>query len=265
MRNQKYLILILLASLLTGCLRGRPLPEAGAKASLFEATPTALLQKGEGSDALEKALVTQSGFPAYPTPLPTFLVSAVQLGVTPQATVSSPAGTPTVTTTLPSPTVVSPTATPIPPTSTPTAVAYTYLVQPGSPVYMVNYANASGCGWQGIAGQVFDDSGSPVLNLVVRAAGTWNGTTSNLLGMGLTGSALAYGTGGYEIQLGATAVNSTGTVTVQLFDLAGKALTSKVAVNTYADCGKNLVIVNFIRQAAGYEYFVPMSLQTATP
>jgi len=259
MRNPKYLILIMLASLLAGCLGGRPLPEAGAKSSLFEATPTASFQKGEDSVALEKALNTPVGFPAYPTPLPTFLVSAVQL------TVSAPVVTPSGTTIVPSPTAIVPSATPLSPTSTPTPVAYTYLLQPGSPAYMMNYANSSGCGWQGIAGQVFDDTGSPVLNLVVRAAGTWNGTTSNLLGMGLTGSSLAYGPGGYEIQLGAAAVNSSGTVTVQLFDLAGKALTSRVAINTYADCGKNLVIVNFIRQTAGYQYFVPMSLQTATP
>jgi hypothetical protein len=264
MLKQKTLILILLTGILSGCLGGRQPQEAGAKASLFEATPTPLVQKGEESDALEKALVTQAGFPAYPTPLPTYLVPAVQVNLTPQATAAASSVAPAATTAV-SPSPAAPTATPVPATATPTPVAYTYSLQPGSPAYSINFANSSGCGWQGIAGQVFDANGAPVMNLVVRASGTWNGTTSNLLGMGLTGSALAYGEGGYEIQLGGTAVDSTGTVNVQLFDLAGVPLTAKIAVNTYGDCSKNLVSVNFLRQAAGYQYYVPLVVQTATP
>jgi len=82
-----------------------------------------------------------------------------------------------------------------------------------------------------------------VKNLVVSIKGTLNGTAVDLLG--LTGLALEYGPGGYEIQLGTQPVASTGTLTIQVLDLNGNAQTAAMPFNTSADCSQNVILINF--------------------
>jgi hypothetical protein len=122
---------------------------------------------------------------------------------------------------------------------------------------------SAACNWQGIAGQVFDTGGNPVKNVVIRIGGTWNGQNINMVG--LTGSATAYGEGGYELVLGSKAITSSGSLWVQAYDLQGNALSEQYKVNTFSDCTKALVIFNFKYVAGGYNVPVPVIVKTALP
>lgn len=95
----------------------------------------------------------------------------------------------------------------------------------------------------GVAGQVFDRSGKPILNMVVVVDGVLNNTTVDLIG--LTGLNSAYGPGGFEIQLANAVINSSNTLAITLYDLAGSAMTYPFAFSTYTDCSKNLILINF--------------------
>lgn len=141
---------------------------------------------------------------------------------------------------------LTPTRTPtLTPQPTATAVVYDYRIQPGSPSYLENFAHPEdGCDWLGVAGQAFDQQGEALKKLVVRASGTLNG--QKLIDhLAVTGSASAYGPGGYELQLGDKPVETSGEVVVQLFDLDGNPLSEEIALDTYASCGLNLILVNF--------------------
>jgi hypothetical protein len=268
---KKLILQLIIASvLLTGCgfrQNSKAIDKGAFQAQLFEMTPTAASIKGEQNLAEPKVVATSVNSPAYPTPLPTYLVPSRLITVTYAPTILPTGTTPTQVTPSNTPTKVGPTATstPIPPTAIP-ATQFSYGVQPGSPAFVPNFTNATaGCDWQGIAGQVFNASGLPVINVVVKVGGTWNGTTSTLLGMGMTGASTLYGEGGYEIVLGTKAVNSTNTVWIQTYDLSGKTLSDKVYISTSSDCSKNLTMVNFKETVEGMNIFVPMVIQTRTP
>jgi hypothetical protein len=135
------------------------------------------------------------------------------------------------------------------PTNTPkptaTAVVYGYKLQAGSPSYLANFAHPEdGCDWLGVAGHAFNGEGEALKQLVVKAAGTLNGKAL-IDQLAVTGSAPAYGPGGYELQLGNSPVETSGEVKIQLFDLDGNPLSDQVALDTYDSCGLNLIVVNF--------------------
>jgi len=85
--------------------------------------------------------------------------------------------------------------------------------------------------------------GKTVSNLVVVANGKLGNDPVDLVG--LTGANFAYGPGGYEIQLSDKVINSTNSLSIVLFDLSGTALSNTVTFPTYANCSKNLIIINF--------------------
>ncbi len=129
-------------------------------------------------------------------------------------------------------------------TRTPTQPILPYTIQPSTPAYLQNFAHPeAGCNWMGVAGQVFDRSGKPIPNMVVVVDGVLNNTTVDLIG--LTGLNNAYGPGGFEIQLANAVINSSNTLAITLYDLAGSTMTYPFAFSTYADCSKNLILINF--------------------
>ncbi len=135
------------------------------------------------------------------------------------------------------------------PEATPVPFEAVYGVQTGSPAYTDNFAHLSaGCAWQGIAGQVFNANNEPVMNLIVKVSGKWNG--KEIASVGVTGmvAGLPYGPGSYEIVLGDKAVNSKDTLYLQVFDEAQKPLTELISISTQADCQKNLMIFNFVEK-----------------
>lgn len=94
----------------------------------------------------------------------------------------------------------------------------------------------------GIGGQAFSLDGNPIINLVVHLEG------GGLSQDALTGSKTAYGTGGYEFFLNNRPVQSTGEYKVQLRDQNGTTpLSDFITVDTFADCTKNLLLVNFVQ------------------
>ena len=102
---------------------------------------------------------------------------------------------------------ISPTETATPTqTITPTPTVPSFIIQPGTPVYLQNFAHPEeGCNWMGAAGQVFDRSGNPIANMVVVIEGILNDASVDLIGM--TGLESAYGPGGFEMVFGNLPVN----------------------------------------------------------
>ena len=148
---------------------------------------------------------------------------------------------------FPSPTtfsLVPPTKTPRPPTPTRTPKA------PFSAI--VNYVPSTifypelGCSYFGIAGEAVDSKNAPYKFGIIKVGGTINGqridpdshTT-------VTGVATQFGVGGFEIVLQMPPTNSTGTLWIQMFDVAGIPQSEQKPINTYEDCQKNLVQVRF--------------------
>lgn len=157
--------------------------------------------------------------------------------------------TPTVTATAtPTPTETPvPTATPTPTvtpavTNTPSGAAI--VPQPDSPKFTTNFANTKACQWMGLAGQVFDNkTNGAVTGLAVRIGGQLSGIPFDLTS--LTGSAPAYGPGGYEFVLSDHPIASTKTLWVQILDTAGVPLSDKIYFDTSDKCSENLVLFNW--------------------
>ena len=157
--------------------------------------------------------------------------------------------TPTVTATA----TATPTETPVPtatptPTETPavtnTPSGAAIVPQPDSPKFTTNFANTKACQWMGLAGQVFDNkTNGAVTGLAVRIGGQLSGIPFDLTS--LTGSAPAYGPGGYEFVLSDHPIASTKTLWVQILDTAGVPLSDKIYFDTSDKCSENLVLFNW--------------------
>jgi hypothetical protein len=154
------------------------------------------------------------------------------------------------------------TETPLPPTSTPeilpsetqgdakvlpTAAGnslYTFGLQAApSAVSSDTFQPATGCAWQGIAGQVVDMQGKHLPSIGIVLKGTYNGKTVEI--HSLSGTHTEYGDSGYEFQLGTTPIASTGLLSIQLVDQGGIPISEQVIFDTYGTCDKNLVLINF--------------------
>ncbi len=103
-----------------------------------------------------------------------------------------------------------------------------------------NAASAAGCDGMGMAGQAIARNGAPVAGLLVHLESTGPDREA------VTGSRLEYGPGGYELQLD-DHLTTTGLFRVQLRDPHGRPLSEWIPLETFADCGKNL-LVNFIQR-----------------
>jgi hypothetical protein len=155
-----------------------------------------------------------------------------------------------------------PTRTPVPPTLTasPTIVgAGTSLAVASTPDKEANYSFAfqsdpsaidasvlypdRDCKWMGVGGQVVDLQGRPVTGITVQLGGTLNNKPVDLTS--LTGLATKYGEAGYEFELAKEPVASKSTLWVRLIDQARLPLSARVYVETFAECGRNLIILNF--------------------
>jgi hypothetical protein len=120
-----------------------------------------------------------------------------------------------------------------------------FTVQQGNPVYLANFAHpAAGCDWSGVAGQVFGESGQMIKGLIVLTGSDLDGEENEWAAQ--TGLATAYGPGGYEIQIMDKTQATNDTYWVQVVDESGNALSDKIYFDTYLDCEKNLVLINFV-------------------
>lgn len=169
-----------------------------------------------------------------------------------------PVGTATATTTpeiAPLPTETSPEATP---TVAPTPPAR-FVLQAGTPLGTTNFAQPGrGCNWMGIGGQVFGLEGLPVTDLVIEVGGTLGG--SDVSQLAVTGGTAAFGPGGYLVELAEQPIASEETLWLQLYDSAGEAQSTKITISTYAECERNLVLVNFSDREARADKKVSLPL-----
>ena len=188
---------------------------------------------------------TDTGAPVSATPTVTASPTApASLTITASVTATSgatltPSRTATATRTRTQPA----SATPSGPTAVPTRTLspLPFTLQPGSPTYIPNYANAAGCNWMGIAGQAFDLSGRPIIGLIVRVF--FQGGTIDAL----TGTNKSYGEGGYEVYLNDHVEATTGAYSIQLLNASTSPLSDIFAISTLADCNRNLIVVNFVQ------------------
>jgi hypothetical protein len=176
-----------------------------------------------------------------PTWTPTITLTPTGTLLPSETPTSSPAPTETLTVTLA-----------ITPTETQESVEDpSFELQEGSPEYTSNFAHESeGCQWLGVAGHVFDLSGEPITDPIVRirVGGTLGGQQveeETMLGME---SGEPYGPGGFEIVLGNSPANSTKTLWIQLFSpTEDLPLSEKIYFDTFISCDKNLVTMDFIQ------------------
>lgn len=159
----------------------------------------------------------------------------------------SPTGTP-----LPS-AMASPTRTEPPPSLTPTTEpsptrigsgSFEFVVQDSSPLALANFANDSGCNWLGVAGTVFDSAGNGLDGFTIQLEG------GGLSLSAISGSAPAYSpAGGYEFALADHVIATQAEYSVQLYNSAGQPVSIRLFFDTFADCERNLILINFERAA----------------
>ena len=163
----------------------------------------------------------------------------------------------------PSPTVkpqvvstATPTDTPMP-TPSPTAL-FDYGIQVGSPAVVANFLHPdAGCNYTGIGGQVFSKDGKPIGDqIVVKVTGTLEEKDVEFLAV--TGGYLALGPGGYEITLADHLAGTNNSLFLQLYDLNGIPVSTLISFNTYSDCTKNLVVLNFVEASTVTKYYIPI-------
>lgn len=100
-----------------------------------------------------------------------------------------------------------------------------------------------GCDWTGIAGQVVDLSSRSVIGVTVHLKGFFAGKTVDVIT--LSGLYKQYGESGFEFDLGTPPVETFNLLKLRLEDQAGLPLSDFVSIDTFSDCAKNLIVVNF--------------------
>ena len=180
-------------------------------------------------------------------PQATTTKTTVPASATPRASATTP---PTSTPTKTLPNTSTPTATPTTkPTATRTPTPMPYAVQQSNPYYLANFARPDqGCNWLGVAGQIFDSKGQVQKEIIIRAGGKIAGSpVIEDMAMPLSEPKvdLAYGPGGFEITLANQTKSTNKEAWIQLYNLAGSPLSEKIYLVTFADCQKNLILMNF--------------------
>lgn len=154
--------------------------------------------------------------------------------ITPPATNTPPNFVPATDTPVPTRT---PTATPTP--KAPFSVSSVNAIESVLIPHLVD----AGCNWQGVGGTVDDQNSSPIIGIVVRLAGFYNGKSVELTTV--SGVSEEYGKSGFEFVLGDKPIKSHDILYIQLLDQAGLPLSDKVYLDTSSDCKENLMLVRF--------------------
>lgn len=117
-----------------------------------------------------------------------------------------------------------------------TGSGFRYTLQAGSPVATIYIP---GCDYMGVSGRVFDANGDGVNGLIIRIEGptgaidTFTDTINDQ-------------DGSYEAQLAAAPVVTTGDWLVQVLSESGDALSDEIVFDTFAECNRNLILINFV-------------------
>jgi hypothetical protein len=138
-----------------------------------------------------------------------------------------------------------------------------FIVQSGTPTGIPDFIHTNTpCGWSGVGGQVFDRNGLPIIGLLVEVSGILGG---NRVGeLALTGGATILGPGGYEVKLADGPIASQKTLSLRVLDLSGKPVSDPIPFDTYAECERNLVLINLVEVPAIVFSYLPFLPQTLT-
>lgn len=179
-------------------------------------------------------------FPPTNTPLPTDppppTATPVPPTITPSLTITNTL-IPTLTPVLTDTPVPEPTLDFTPQPTVPPPSPFPFDVRENQVIFTSNFANAAGCAWQGIGGQVFDINGQPLTQIRVHVFG------SGVDAFAVSGSNTLYGPSGWEIPV-SNFIN-TNTYIVELQTATGTIISPQVQVTFTSDCTRNLALVNF--------------------
>ena len=131
-----------------------------------------------------------------------------------------------------------------PPSPTPELYPYVLDGEP-EPVPSVMVRPQLGCEWLVIAGQVWDLEGEPVTGLTLHLFGELGGYTIDRFVLSGSENAVVYGRSGYEFTLEDLLVTSESSLQIQLIDSNGIPLSLPYTLQTFEDCQRNLILVNF--------------------
>jgi hypothetical protein len=204
-----------------------PFPPGAVEAGLVD-LPTPLVPLLASRESAAASPTRQTSPTVTRTPLPT---------ATPRPSLTATrAGTSTPVATL---VVIVPTG----PSATPTWTRspFRFTVQGDVPFAVENVFNLEGCNWMGIGGQVYDVQGRPLIGYVVALDG------GNLSGNSLSGTQPQYGPAGYEFKLADAPKATSGMYRVQLRDPQNVPVSDWIRVETFAECTKNVLLVNFLQ------------------
>jgi len=145
----------------------------------------------------------------------------------------------------PTPTPITLSPTPLPSETRPPS-GYPFAVREGSPKAIPNiYHPELGCAWMGVGGQVVDMNGAPVIGLIIQLGGTLPGSRIPEHFITLTGVAINYGRSGFEFKLADGPIASKKSLWLQLLNQSSGPISDKVYFDTYENCEKNLIIIDF--------------------
>jgi hypothetical protein len=180
-------------------------------------------------EAAQRLPPTHTAAPATETPMPTITAT------------DAPSPTPSVTPTQ----FVLVSLTPVPVTEALDTSNVSFRLREGSPLALQNFAHPElGCDFLGVAGQVFEMDGDVVTQgITIQLTGLLGGSLVDLLS--LTGATNLYGPGSYEFILADRPIASSNTLFIQLLDQAGLPLSDRIPFDTFADCDRNLILINF--------------------
>jgi hypothetical protein len=202
-------------------------------------------------------LVPFSSLNPFPPPtLPVPVTEQTQLALNNQGTTfSSPSTTQTV---FSSPSVSTtpslPPSEPLP-TASKTAESLNNLTPEPQPVFRYELRSEpsaikafqlpleKSCQWMGLGGQAIDLQNRPVVGILVQLGGNLQG--KNFEQTSQAGTALQFGQAGFEFSLGLQPAASEKTLWVQLMDQDRVPLSEKVFFDTFDECSKNLILINF--------------------
>ena len=120
-----------------------------------------------------------------------------------------------------------------------------FTAQTGTPVYT---AHPNGCDGIYLAGNVIDSEGNPLAGLLVIAAGSL-GDAALEAEPSLSGLHPEFSPSGWQIKISDTLLDSSEKVYVALYSLdSADPVSDLVYVNTYNDCDRNMIMVNFVQE-----------------
>jgi hypothetical protein len=135
--------------------------------------------------------------------------------------------------------------TPMPATATLRPGPYFVIDGSISAIPATDKNSAVGCTWLGIGGVVTSRAGNPLVGITISLSGSLDFTTYNQTT--LSGAAPQYGNGGYEFYLGGTLTASQGNLYLQVVGEDGQPISDPIAITTYSDCQRNLILINFLQ------------------